>query len=232
MYLTESEVCDGFRHRLELALKEKGLTSAKVAEGIRRNGISLSDVAVRKWISEGRISEHNLLALSEFLDTTPWALRYGITADEPKDRSLTAVSAQNVTRRTVISEIMRSHDRLEAACRLINAVVWEYDLIAQKLVISGHVEAIFGGSVEDIGLNNPDDLLRMFHPQDRRRFTEAWTDALKGVVTQAVDVRVRWHEYDEGRDTLIWLGQQQSKDTKGISIIGVCALDWANKERE
>lgn len=236
MYLTEEEVCAGFSQRLAKLLKEKGLSIPAVAEGMRSNGTQVSDVTVRKWLSSGRISEPNLLALTEYLDVTPWQLRYGVaTNGSTSEPSLTAVTAQNAARRTMVAEILGAQERLETLCETLRLSLWEYDLLTGKMVIAGDTESIYGCESHDLGLNTPDDLRKLIHPNDRKVFTNAWSAALNGRTTFSMPLRIRWNEFEDGQRVDAWVGPQRAKKDGAItSITGVFAMPhgapWTGEE--
>lgn len=232
MLLTEDEVCEGFRARLAKVAKERGYTPTKIAKGLRETGRQISTVTVRKWFSDGGISEPNLLALSALLGTTPWELRYGVSPDGMKDATLATLTAHNTARRAAIAEITRSHEQLETVCKLLHAAFWEYDLLTTQMMVSGDIEAIFGSTLNDLGLGEPDDLLQFINPEDRPLFTKAWTDALNGRPTHNQAIRIKWHAFDPGRSVRTWICPQASKEGRSTTIIGVLALEESQIETE
>lgn len=238
MYLTEEEVCAGFSQRLAQILKERGLSISAVAEGVRSKGTQLSDVAVRKWLSSGRISEPNLLVLAEFLDMTPWQLRYGVAANgSTPEPSLAVVAAQNTARRIMVAEILGAQERLETLCETLRLSLWEYDLLTAKMVIAGDTESIYGCESHDLGLNTPDDLRRLIHPNDRNLFTNAWSSALNGSTTFSMPLRIRWNEFEDGQCVNAWVSPRRAKKDGAItSITGVFALPqvapWTGEEKK
>ncbi len=96
------------------------------------------------------------------------------------------------TRRKLESKLLlESRERLGLATKSANIGIWEYDVVANKLVWDAQMYSLYGISKEDFS-GAYDAWQKGLHPDDRKAGDAAIADAIAGVRDFNIEFRVVW----------------------------------------
>ncbi|HUK57187.1 MAG TPA: PAS domain-containing protein [Nitrospiria bacterium] len=149
-----------------------------------------------------------------------WARTFPIR-DEKGVVHRVAGIAEDITQRKLAGDALKeSEERLRMAIDTARMHTWDWDVRTDRLIRSGHYEAVYGPDLPDSG-GTLTSFLQMIHPEDREKFSQAVDRAfLQGGSFDPFDFR-----FIQPNGDLRWLETQGRavKDHTGkvVRLIGV-----------
>jgi diguanylate cyclase (GGDEF)-like protein/PAS domain S-box-containing protein len=104
---------------------------------------------------------------------------------------------EDITARTSLDEALRqSEERLALATKSARIGIWDYDVVANKLVWDARMYELYGIRGEDFS-GAYDAWQAALHPEDRARGDRAISDAISGTRDLDIEFRVLWPNGEE-----------------------------------
>ena len=144
----------------------------EVFEQLRRSGV---------WTGEW----HNLRK-----DGSEFFTQARITALEQEGRKYFVCVQEDVTeRRRALAQLAESETRLRIALEAAQLGVWEWDIAGNRVFWSDRVYEIHGVPPGSLS-GDPEEIAKLFHPEDREKVTRAVLSALEQKSGYAIEFRI------------------------------------------
>jgi len=132
------------------------------------------------------------------------------------------------TRKEYEQDLERQHDLFRKAQEIANLGAYDHDISSGNLVWSDHVYEIHGVSRE-FELT-PDNILQLYHPDDRPKLREAVDQAI--TEGEPYDLEVRITGKDDGVRWIRTMSDPQTENGEVVQVRGIVHDITAQKERE
>ncbi len=183
-------------------------------------------------IAAGQLS-HSWEGEDETLDGIPLVihLTWSVVPGHEADYSRVIVTTIDVTeRRRAEKELRTSNERFNIISRAVNEAVWDWDLIANRIIWNDAVQTLFQYKPEEVD-ESPNWWIENLHPEDRQSIVQSILNAIHSPAVYHWKAEYRYKRAD-GSYAFIFDRGYIIRDTNGKAIRMVGAMQDITERKQ